>query len=201
MHRIILIIISINIFYCAGFSENLDFDIISDPVKCYGESSGKITVSISSGNPEFTITLYNNKPSSRQKYLTKANIKNTSHTFGNLPADYYYITIEDSEGNYLQRESKIDQPEKLKADPITVEKCSNITENNDAVLKANCSGGTEPYTYSWSENANSQTTQLAKNVSAGIYRCIINDMNNCGPVSATIFFNKKIYKECFPDSE
>ena len=201
MHKVILILICVNIFYFTGYSEGIDFSVLSDPVRCYGESSGTITINIISGSPEFTVTLYNKKPSARQGYVTKVSTKSTSHLFDKLPADYYYITIKDSKGSYLQKEIKIDEPEKLKAEPITLEKCFTAPEHNDAVIKANCIGGTEPYTYSWSENTGSQTTQLARNISVGIYRCIINDMNNCGPVSATIFFDKKIYKECFPDSE
>ena len=201
MHKAIFILIYINFFYFTGYSENIDFNIISDPVRCYSESTGKITVNIISGNPEFTVKLYNNKPSARQKCLAKVSIKNTSHSFDELPADDYYITIEDSKGSYLQKEVRIDQPEKLKAEPITLEKCFTTPDKNDAVIKANSSGGTKPYSYAWSENAGNQTTQSAKNISAGIYRCIINDKYNCGAVSATIFFDKKFYKECFPDSE
>ncbi len=201
MHKVIFILICLSFLYFKGFSENIDFNIISGQVKCYGESSGKIEIKIISGSPEFAVILYNKKPSARQKWLAKVSTENTSHTFDKLPAGYYYITIEDSKGSYIEKEIRIDEPEKLKADPITLEKCFTAPEKNDAVLRANCSGGTEPYTYLWSENAGNQTTRLAENISAGIYRCVINDKNNCGTVSATIFFDKKFYKECFPDSE
>ncbi len=201
MHKIILTLFCINFFYFTVSSEDIDFKLISEPVKCYGESSGKITVDIISGVPEFIIILYDNKPSARQNYLAKVNIKNTGYSFDDLPADEYYITVEDSKGSSLQKEIIVDQPEKLKAEPITLEKCFTTTEKKDAVLKANCSGGIKPYTYAWSENTGNQTTQSAKNISAGIYRCFIDDKNNCGPVSATIFFDKKFYKECFQDFE
>jgi hypothetical protein len=201
MHKVIFILICINLFYFSGYSENIDININSEPVKCYGESSGKITITIISGEPEFTVRLYNDKPSSRQKCLAKVSTGNTHHSFDKLPADHYYITIEDSEGDYIEKEITLEEPEKLKADPITLEKCFTTPENNDAILRANCSGGTEPYTYLWSENTGNQTTQLAENISPGIYRCFINDRYNCGEVSATVFFDKKFFKECFPDSE
>ena len=201
IHKAIFILICVDFFCCKGYSENIDFNVISDSVKCYGESTGKITINIISGNPEFNIKLYNNKPATKQKYLAKADIKSTSYSFNNLPADNYYITIEDSKGNYLQKDIKIDQPDKLKVEPITIEECFSSPNKDDAVIKANCTGGTKPYVYLWSENTGNQTSQLAKNITPGIYRCIINDKNNCGSVSATIFFNEKVHKECFSDFE
>lgn len=199
--KAIFILICVDFLYCQGFSENIDFDLISDSVKCHGESTGSISINIFSGNPEYSITLYNIKPSTKQKFLSKVNIKDNTYSFNKLPADDYYVTIKDSKGNYLQKNIKIGQPDKLKAESITIERCFSSPKKDDAVLKANCNGGTKPYIYSWSENTGSQTTQLAKNISPGIYRCIINDKNNCGTVSATIFFNEKVHKECFSDFE
>lgn len=201
MHKVILILICINLFCFSGYSENIDIKINSEPVRCHGESSGKIAITIISGKPGFTVKLYNDKPSSRQKCLAKVSTDNTHHSFDKLPADHYFITIEDSEGDYIEKEINVEEPDKLKADPITLEKCFTTPENNDAVLKANCSGGTEPYSYLWSENTGNQTTQLAENISPGIYRCFINDRYKCGEVSATVFFDKKFFKECIPDSE
>ena len=201
MHKVVFILILLNFFCFAGFSENFDFNITSEHARCHGGSSGKIDISILSGSPEFTLMLYNKKPSSRQKWLVKVSTENAVYTFDNLPAGKYYVAIEDSEGSHIEKEISVDEPEKLQADPITVERCFTTTEMNDAVLKANCRGGTEPYTYLWSENAGNQTSQLAENISPGIYRCFINDKNDCGTVSSTIFFDKKFFKECFPDSE
>ena len=161
IQKSILILICVDFFYFQGFSENIDFKVIPDSVKCYGESTGSITINIISGNPEFNITLYNSNPSTKQKYLSKVNTKNNTYSFNKLPADNYYVTIEDSKGNYVQKDIKIGQPDKLKAEPITIERCFTSPKKDDAVLKANCIGGTKPYIYSWSENTSSQTTQLA----------------------------------------
>ena len=201
MRKTILIIIY-TVFICSiGYSADLNFTLTSDSVKCFEGSTGKITVNILSGSPGFEIKLYDKKPATKQKFLIRVYTENTTYFFSGLSAEEYYITIEDAEGNYLQKSIEIYQPEELKAGKITIEECFSNPEMNDAILKANCSGGTKPYSYLWSENTGSQTTQLAVNISRGTYRCIINDRNNCGVVTATIFFNEQVFKECFSKFE
>ena len=197
MQKTIFTLFCICFIYNIVLSADLDFALKSDSVECFGESTGKIILNIIAGNPEFTIKLYDKKPAIKQKYIAKIITGEFTYTFSELPVNKYYVTVEDSKGDYLEKTVEIYQPDKLKADPITIEKCFSNSENNDAILKANCSGGTSPYSYLWSENTGNQTTQIAENITRGTYRCIINDKNNCGPVSATIFFNEKVHKECF----
>jgi hypothetical protein len=201
MQKTIFILVWICFISNIVLSADLEFVVKSDSAKCFGESTGKITLNIISGNPVFTIKLYDKKPAIKQKYVAQIVTGEFTCTFSKLPVSKYYITVEDSKGDYLEKTVEIYQPDKLKAEPITIEKCFSGSENNDAVLKANCSGGTSPYSYLWSENAGNQTTQSAKNIARGTYRCIINDKNNCGPVSSTIFFNEKVHKECFSNFE
>lgn len=201
MQKARFILAGVFCIYNIALSADLEFTVKSDSAECFGESTGKIILNIISGEPEFTIRLYDKKPSTKQNCLSQININEFYYTFSELPVNKYYITVEDSKGNYLQKSVEIFQPEKLKADPITIEKCFSNPENNDAILKANCSGGTKPYSYLWSENTGNQSEQLAKNITRGTYRCIMNDKNNCGPVSATLFFNEKVHKECFSNSE
>jgi hypothetical protein len=201
MQKVIFMMVSVCSIYNIVFSADLEFTVKSDSAECFGKSTGKIILNIISGSPDFTIRLYDKKPSIKQNYISQINISEFHYTFRELPVNKYYITVEDSKGDYLQKSIEIFQPEKLKAEMITIEKCFSDPDNDDAILKANCSGGTKPYSYLWSENTGSQTTQLAENIKRGTYRCIINDKNNCGPVSATIFFNEKVHKECFSNSE
>jgi len=184
MQKTIFILVCICFIYNIVLSADLEFVVKSDSAECFGESTGKITLNITSGNPVAQIIT-----------------GEFTYIFSELPVNKYYVTVEDSKGDYLEKTVEIYQPDKLKADPITIEKCFSNSENNDAILKANCSGGTSPYSYLWSENTGNQTTQLAKNITRGTYRCIINDKNNCGPVSSTIFFNEKVHKECFSNFE
>jgi len=201
MQKTIFIIIFTVFLYSIGYSAGLDFIVDSDSVKCFNGSTGIITINILSGNPGFIIKLYNRKPATKQKVLSQVNTENTTYSFRELPANTYYITVEDSEGNYLQKSIEILQPDELKAGLITIEKCFSNPKMDDAELRANCSGGTKPYTYLWSENTGNQTAQLAINIIRGTYRCIINDKNNCGAVSSTIFFNEQVHKECFSNFE
>jgi len=201
MQKTIFILVCISFIYNIVLSADLEFVVKSDSAECFGESTGKITLNIISGSPVFTIKLYDKKPAVKQKYVAQIITEEFTYIFSKLPVNQYYVTVEDSKGDYLEKTIEIYQPDKLKAEPITIEKCFSSSENNDAILKANCSGGTGPYSYLWSENTGNQTTQLAKNITRGTYRCIINDKNNCGPVSSTIFFNEKVHKECFSKFE
>ncbi len=201
MQRTIFILIYTFFVYSIGFSADLDFMISADSVKCYNGATGSITINILSGNPGYVIKLYNKKPATKQKYLALAKTHDTTYCFGKLAAGNYYIAIDDAQGNYLHKSIEICQPEQLKAGQITIEQCFTTPEMNDAILRANCSGGTEPYNYQWSENTGNQTARLVKNITRGTYRCVINDKNNCGAVSATIFFNEQVYKECFSKFE
>ncbi|UCH13067.1 MAG: hypothetical protein JSV22_08095 [Bacteroidales bacterium] len=201
MRKTIFILVCICFIYSIVFSADLEFVLKSDSVRCYSESSGKITVNIISGNPGFTIRLYDKKPASKQKCIAQINTIKSTYTFFELPENNYYVTVEDSKGGYLQKTIAVYQPDKLEAVPITIEKCFSGPEHNDAILKANCTGGSRPYSYLWSENTGSQATQLANNIKRGTYRCVINDKNSCGPVSATIFFNEQVHKECFSNFE
>jgi hypothetical protein len=51
--------------------------------------------------------------------------------------------------------------------------------SNDGSADAIVSGGTAPYTYLWSANANAQTTSLASDLTPGIYSVIVADDAGC----------------------
>ena len=166
MQRTIFILIYTFIVYSIGFSADLDFMLSTDSAKCYNGSTGSITINILSGNPGYIIKLYNKKPATKQKYLALAKTDDTIYCFGKLAAGNYFIAIDDAQGNYLHKSVEIYQPEPLKAGQITIEQCFTTPEMKDAILNANCSGGTEPYNYQWS---NGGTTATITGLTAGDY--------------------------------
>lgn len=80
----------------------------------------------------------------------------------------------------------ITEPEPLLAGKINIEKAPLDESSCDGILSVNPKGGNLPYTYKWSQNAGSSNESYINNVCMGIYRCEINDSNNCGPVHISI---------------
>ncbi|MBN2213008.1 MAG: SprB repeat-containing protein [Bacteroidales bacterium] len=176
-------------------SQLIEFELYSDSAICFNDSSGRITIKITKGYPEFEIRLYDKKPAIKQKVLLKIISEDTLIVIDKLASKLYFITVRDAADNMMEKQIKIGQPEKLGFHKISVEKGLSDPGSSDAVLKVNPFGGTPPYTVVWDYNAGNQTGFYARNIGKGYYSCLINDANNCGPVEATITFNEFLFKD------
>lgn len=190
--RILLNIIALIFIYMDLASQSIDADILTDSVNCFGDSSGVIIIKIKTGKPDYLVSVYDKRPAIKQKTLIHFKTSESSIKLEKLPAKLYYITIKDANNNYVQKEAEIEQPEKLIAGVISVEKGLSSTDASDAILKANPTGGIPPYEYKWN---NKEKEQYLKNISQGFYWCEITDANGCGPVQTTITFNKLLFKD------
>ncbi|MGE0089599.1 MAG: gliding motility-associated C-terminal domain-containing protein [Bacteroidales bacterium] len=164
-------------------------DIIVDSVKCNGESTGSIFVSLSGGTKPYTYTLYTASPFAIVGVpVTKPD---TTHTFSNLSANDYVVRIQDS-GFGLDQDGpfNVGEPDQLLGGAITVAQPLSCFDGSDAELEANPTGGTTPYTYKWykydfdiSVDAYvpiGQTTKIATGLSQGLYKVEVQDKNGCG---------------------
>ena len=155
-----------------------------DNVTCYGKNNGTIEIITSEEISEaFSIEVRSNSTGTLEMFN-----ENSPRPFKikNLKAGDYTIWCTQSTGrNKLS--ITIESPEILKANMINIESISGENEALRATLKTNPSGGTPPYSITWSENTNNQQGPIATNLPMGIYRSNINDSNNCGPVSSTYF--------------
>lgn len=160
------------------------FSVKIDNVTCYGKSDGSIEIFISDETPE----AYNIEVRSYSAgLLARFDEKSASpFTLRNLKADNYTIWYSTNK-NKVSIHATIENPEVLKANTISIENINGEHEALRASLKANPSGGTVPYSITWSENTNNQQGAIAEDLPLGIYRCKITDSNGCGPVSATYF--------------
>ena len=84
----------------------------------------------------------------------------------------YTYTVKDANGCEVSKEITITQPTPLEL-TIVAEKL--VCYDGKVQLTANVSGGTSPYTYSWS---NGETTQMIT-VGAGSYTVTVKDANGC----------------------
>ncbi|PCH93440.1 MAG: hypothetical protein COB85_07090 [Bacteroidetes bacterium] len=139
-----------------------------EEVDCFGGSSGTSTVSIVSGTPPFTLAW------SHDSLLTDS-------TATGLYAGVYYLTVTDSNGCLKTEQIIIAGPDPI-LDSVNFEDVTCFGDSNgEATVYA--SGGTPPFTYSWS-TIPAQTDTVATGLSADTYNVTITDAQGCDTVAA-----------------
>jgi len=135
---------------------------------CYDYSDGIANLGIISGGASPYTFIWNTNP-----------IQTDSNATG-LSAGTYSVTVTDINNCPETSDSiTITQPDSIKA-TLTSE-CLNGLGN----IYVNTSGGTSPYSYSWS---NGNKTDIQMNLEPGKYSVIITDINNCPEANYDIDF-------------
>lgn len=130
-------------------------------ISCFGSSNGSINLTVSGGTSPYTFLWSNGQ---------------TTEDISGLGAGTFTVTIRDANNCTITRTSSaITQPTQLIANAGTV---NNVTCKGGSNGSANviASGGTAPYTYSWSSGSLSQT---ATGLSNGTYVVTVNDAAGC----------------------
>ena len=148
-------------------------------VLCTGENTGSASVSASSAaNPSATFTFtWNTVP-------PQVDSGATSSTINNVPAGVYTVsvTIDGTVCQPVEQSVTITEP----ANALSVSATStdeNGPTTGDGTATANASGGTPPYSYSWSPGG--ETTQTITGLSAGVYTVTVTDANGCTATAST----------------
>ena len=133
--------------------------IVKTDITCNFASNGTATVSVTGGTAPYTYFWSNG--------MTSANATN-------LNVGTYSVQITDANGCKTTATVSITQPTALVAIPSS----TNITcyGQVDGAASVTVSGGTAPYTYSWS---NGQTGNSLTSLGKGTYAVTITDANNC----------------------
>lgn len=129
------------------------------PVSCYGETNGAIEVAVEGGNPPFNI-----------EWNTGA----SSKAIQNLRAGVYQVYITDSKGFTAFKKFVLKQPAPLELDYKVVN--ASAIGKSDGKIHLSAQGGTQPYTYEWSNGAN--TSQI-NNLAAGFYEVTVTSGGSC----------------------
>jgi hypothetical protein len=136
-------------------------------VTCGGGSNGSLSSSASGGTSPYTYTW---SPGG-----------GTNSTYTSLTAGTYTITVTDNNGCPGTASATITQPPILTVAIVPIGVACNGGSNGSA--SATPSGGTSPYTYSWSTGAtNSSITGL----SIGTYSIIVTDIIGCTTTASVI---------------
>jgi gliding motility-associated-like protein len=134
-------------------------------VSCYGGNNGSAMVTASGGTVPYT---YSWSPASGK----------TSDTANNLTAGTYTVTVTDSNGCMATAIAIITQPQASLSASISAQTNVSCYGGNNGSAMVTASGGTVPYTYSWSP-ASGKTSDSANNLVAGTYTVTVTDSNGC----------------------
>ncbi len=135
-----------------------DLSITMDSLDCLGDMDGALTANANGSNP---IT-----------YLWST--ADTSATISNIGVGTYTVTATDSAGCFNSLGTDLFSPQGLAG---SFDKVETLCESStDGSITLNPSGGTPPYSYSWSSGGTGLTES---NLAAGAYIVTITDDGNC----------------------
>jgi hypothetical protein len=141
--------------------DQLDAASVSTGISCFGGSDGTATATPVSGVGPY-------------QYLWSPGGQTTA-TAVNLIAGTYDVTITDDAGCSSSSTTTVNEPPPLQLNSFSTNaNCGG----SDGTAGVNVNGGTPNYTYEWNSNP-PQTSQVAINLSAGIYIVIVTDQNGC----------------------
>jgi len=134
-------------------------------VSCFGGNNGTATVNVSNGVPSYSYIWSNGQ---------------TGATATHLAAGNYTVTVTGANGCTAVASTSITAPTVLSANIGLV---SNVSCNggNNGKATINPSGGTSPYSYTWS---NGQTNITATHLAAGNYTVTVTDTHGCTTIAS-----------------
>lgn len=133
---------------------------------CFGGVNGSATANISGGTAPHTIAWSNGA---------------NTNTISNLAAGTYTVTVTGALGCVAIASTTVGQPNAVVVSLTTMN--SNCGGSNGSIT-ASVTGGNGPYTYQWSNGAN---TAIATGLAAGSYTVTATDANGCtGTAAATV---------------
>ncbi|HLP11656.1 MAG TPA: hypothetical protein VK177_06945, partial [Flavobacteriales bacterium] len=139
----------------------LSVSVSQTPVSCAGGNDGIATATPAGGTAPYT---YSWSPSG-----------STASSSTGLTAGSYTVTVTDANGCTANNTITVTQPL-----PLAISVISNnetCAELNNGAASAGVSGGTTPYTYTWSPGG--ATTSTVTGLSAGSYTVVVTDNEGC----------------------
>lgn len=130
-------------------------------VTCNGSIDGEATVGASGGSGNYSFTW---NPGAL-----------TGNVQTGLAAGDYSVTVQDGAGCTDNITVTITEPAQINLSPANVTPATCGMSDGDVGVFV--SGGTGPFTYTWTPNIGS--TQVVNNVSSGLYNVLVTDANGC----------------------
>ena len=141
----------------------LTAEITSTPIKCAGDATGNIDVTITSGTPPYQFTW---------------STGDRTEDLSNVPMGYYSVVISDATGQSLELATEITQPTAIL---VTGHTLPTSCSNDDGSITTEITGGTQPYSINWNHG---DTIQNLSNLASGYYLLEVTDANGCSKSAA-----------------
>ncbi len=155
-------------------SGQIQLSFTTEQPSCNGYTNGTATVAATGGTAPYSY-MWNNGQGGQTNF--------------GLGAGTYFVTVTDQNSQTATGSVTVTQPDLLTITFTTTGlSCSNTT----GTLTANPAGGTQPYSYSWSTTATTQTIPITF---AGTYFVTVTDANGCSKIDA---YNVAPAAEFFP---
>jgi len=138
----------------------LSSSMVETNIDCFGNSTGAVNLSVNGGTLPYTYSW--------------SNVSMNQDINGLLPGQYI-VTITDNNGCILKDTANLTQP----LAPLSISFSKDDADcfgAADGSIDATVTGGTTPYSYSWS---NGQSTQDIQNLVSGNYILQVTDFNGC----------------------
>jgi len=139
-------------------------------VKCFGQSTGSVDLSVNGGTPAYSYSWSNGA---------------TTSDLTNVASGMYTVTVTDSRTCKAYDTAIIAQPAQALGQSID-SKDPDCNGSGDAWIHLTVWGGNTPYTYSWNTGPVSQNLE---NITAGNYSVTITDANSCTANAAVTLTN------------
>lgn len=143
--------------------------IATTPINCHNGSDGAATVELS-GNAPHT-------------FLWSDENFSTNQTLADLAAGNYSVTMTDADGCQSIGITTLENPVEITA--IASSEPTLCVGSDDGTATVVAVGGTENYTYTWSDS-DLQITDIATNLEPGVYDVTVSDSNNCTLTASTM---------------
>ncbi|HFB99729.1 MAG TPA: hypothetical protein ENJ53_02880, partial [Phaeodactylibacter sp.] len=145
--------------------EGIWVDVTATHVLCFGENTGSLSTSVTTGVAPYTYAWSNGA---------------TTPNLSNLTAGTYTVSVTDANGCVGIFTTEITQPTQITGTASSTNVNCGATDGTASVM---INGGTPGYTYVWSNGA---TTQNISGLNAGTYTVSATDANGCTFTTSTV---------------
>lgn len=148
---------------------NIALSLSKQQVSCFGSADGNLSINAAGGIPSYN-------------YLWNTTPPQTTSSVNNIGAGIYTVTVTDSIGCIKAITDTIKQPTLL---TITKGAITNVScyGGNNGTATITASGGTPPYSYNWSNSAN---TAAITSLAAGTYVVTVTDNKGCSATDSVV---------------
>ena len=143
-------------------------------ISCNGANDGKIDIVVSGGSPPYVIS-----------WTGLNGFTSSATTLTGLEKGTYNLRVTDNQ-NIVYNTSYIIKEPLVLAFVSSAKKDISCHGANNGEISVSVTGGTTPYTYSWTKDGTPfSTVANLTNLQAGFYELIVNDANSCTPLTTS----------------